>query len=829
MSKHTAKQETAPNIQLQHDGQLTIATGNSRTSKTWKNEDFFWSELVARLGRTNRTGETIEEYKKMAKSDQDRIKDVGGFVGGTILGGRRVADAVKWRQVVTLDADHPAESPLWEDFELMVGCAGLIYSTHKHQPDQPRLRLVFPLSRPVTADEYQAIARRIAGWLGIDQFDDTTYQPHRLMYWPSTSSNGEFYFKYLDAPWVDVEETLATYPDWTDTSFWPESSRRATELKRLASKQGDPEEKPGIIGAFCRTYSIQEAMEKFLPDVYAPAGEDRFTFAGGSTAAGAVIYEDKFLYSHHGTDPVSGRLVNAFDLVRIHKFEDLDIEFSPDTPVNKLPSFLAMQDLASGDGGTKSTILTERRRNAEHEFDLILERNDSNVPFEKEEESVIDFDNWEQKLDLTRSGRVLETIGNAVTILERDPALRFTFGLNEFTGRVNVKRDLPWRRKSDGLLWTDVDDADLRHFMEVAHGHTHKGNIETAFSSVTRRNRFHPVREYLDKLVWDGTARIGSLLVDFLGAEDTEYVRTVTHKTMVAAVARIFEPGVKFDYMLTLVGPQGVGKSTLFHILAGEWFSDSFHTFQGKEAYEQLQGAWIVEIAELAATKKSDVESMKQFITKRVDSYRQAYGRHISEFKRQSIFIGTTNDYEFLRDRTGNRRFWVVEVGVEPTLYSMWDDLTQEDVNQMWAEALHYYRAGEELRLPAEMEREAALAQDDHVEESPLKGIIEEYLEIPITEDWYDLPLHKKKQYIQQYKSDTELGMIGEVQRTKVCAVEIWVEMLGKDRGDFQRRELNEIKGAMAAIKGWDRPKTSSGKQRFGEGYGIQTAYIRQN
>lgn len=824
--KQTAKQENKA-VELQHDGMITVATGNSRVSKSWKPQQMLWSQLVSRLSKTNRTGETIEEYKRMSKADQDRIKDVGGFVGGVLSGGRRTADAVKWRHVVTLDADFPADTPLWDEYELMVGKAGLIYSTHKHEPTAPRLRLVIPLSRAVNPDEYQAVSRRIAGWLGIDQFDDTTYQAHRLMYWPSTSRNGEFVFQYLDGEWVDPDEILATYTDWTDAVQWPESSRRASDMKRMANKQGDPEDKPGVIGAFCRTYDIGSAIETFIPDQYVSAGEDRFSYTGGSTAAGAVVYDDKFLYSHHGTDPVGGRLVNAFDLIRIHLFGEEDIEASSETPVNKLPSFQSMSLLAAGDKNTKKTILTERIRNAQEEFGEILEHNSENVPESVPLDLFEDDDEWLEKLDMTAKGKVKESIGNAVTILERDPLIRSTFGLNEFTGRVNLRKNLPWRRKEDGLLWSDVDDADLRHYMELGYNHTHKGNIEAAFTSVTRKNRFHPVREYLNGLVWDGTARIESLLIDYLGASDNEYVRAVTRKTLVAAVARIMEPGAKFDHMLTLVGKQGVGKSTLFNILAGEWFSDSFHTFQGKEAYEQLQGAWIVEIAELAATKKADVESMKQFITKRVDSYRQAYGRHITEFKRQSIFIGTTNDYEFLQDRTGNRRFWVIEVGVEPTLFSMWDDLNRDEVNQIWAEAVYYYKEGEELRLPPEIEALAAEAQHSHVEGSPIEGMIQEYLEIPITEDWYEKTIQARRQYIQAYNIGTELTEIGEVRRDRVCAIEIWLELMEGRKSDFPIRDKREINQILGSLPGWKRPDTGSGKQRFGNEYGIQKAYLR--
>lgn len=353
---------------LKHDGTVTIATGRSRKETNWKNREMLWSELVSRLSQTTRTQETYDEYRKMTKAQQDERKDTGGFVGGTLKGGRRKTEAVVWRQVITLDADY-VQGDFWAAVETMFGYACVIYSTHKHSPQNPRLRLVFPLLRPVTPDEYPAVARRIAADLGIDFFDDTTYQPHRLMYWPSTALDGEYVFKCLDEPWLDPDKVLARYPDWRDPSYWPESSRTIAERKKQADKQGDPLEKPGMVGAFCRTYTISAAIEAFLEDIYASSGEWRYTYLPGTTTGGLVVYDnDLFAYSHHGTDPISGRLVNAFDLVRLHKFGDMDDAAEPGTPVNKLPSYTAMIKFAEEDDLVQETRHQERLAAYEEDF-----------------------------------------------------------------------------------------------------------------------------------------------------------------------------------------------------------------------------------------------------------------------------------------------------------------------------------------------------------------------------------------------------------------------------------------------------------------------------
>ena len=301
-------------LPITHNGELAVALGKSRFETAWKNKTMLWSVLLKRLSASQQTGETHAEYMKLPKSEQDRIKDIGGFVGGHLKDGRRKTGAVVARQILTLDLDFPP-ADLWESLmdNLDLDCAMAVYSTHKHTPDKPRLRLIMPLSRAVSPDEYEAIARKIAEKIGIDYFDDSTFQPARLMYWPSNSADVAPEFRSYDAPFLNADEVLAEYPDWMDTSYWPESSRMTGLRKKQADKQGDPTAKKGIVGAFCRTYTIPEAIAKFLPEVYTEtARPDRYTYAAGTTASGLVVYDgDLFAYSNHSTDPASGQLCNA--------------------------------------------------------------------------------------------------------------------------------------------------------------------------------------------------------------------------------------------------------------------------------------------------------------------------------------------------------------------------------------------------------------------------------------------------------------------------------------------------------------------------------------
>ena len=786
-------------VNIKNDITLDIALGNSRKTKTWKNRTMAWSELLDRLAKTTRTSETVAEYKAMNRTRQSEIKDVGGFVGGYCNNGSR--SDIRHRSILCLDADF-ADLDLWPDWELLYGKAAAVYSTHKHTPEKPRLRLVVPLSRNVSPDEYQAIGRKIADTLGIDKFDDTSYQPQRVMYWPSTSQDGAYFFRHLDGEIMDPDEILATYHNWADVSSWPMSSRVAEVVKRTSAKQGDPLSKPGLVGAFCRAYyPIQDAIEAFVP-AYQPCDEPgRYTFTEGSTAAGVVLYDDKFTYSHHATDPASSQLVNAWDLVRLHKFHEMDDDIDPDKPVTSRPSYKAMTQLATEDNRVKIQLVNDRIAEAD-EFEVL---EDEPAP-----------DAWKEKLKFTEKGAIAMTIENVVTILQNDPKLAGALALNEMEHNIVARQSLPWRKISGVSQWVDADDAALRYYLERVYGIAAKDKIFDAVNVVAGENAFHPVREYLDSCTWDGVPRVETLLIDYLGAEDNAYTRAVTRKTLVAAVARIYKPGCKFDYMLTLRGRQGLGKSAFIGKLGGQWFSDTFSTMQGKEAYEQVLGVWIMEVGELAGMRKAEAETIKLYISKQTDRFRPAYGRRLQEFPRQCIFIGTTNETQFLRDTTGNRRFWVVDTPNDPTL-DMWDDLTPETVRLIWAEAVQLYRKGEKLYLSRDLEKMAREVQQSYEEENPKAGIVAEYLDRLLPDGWDDLDYYTRRQWL-------ETDALGVRRRETVTTLEIWVEALNGHPDKLDRYAAKDIRDIMAGLSEW---RHQGNKQITARPYGRQRYYKR--
>jgi putative DNA primase/helicase len=601
---------------MKHDGKINIAIGRSAESKLWKNKTFLFSDFVKRISETQVTNETHKEFIASTKQEQGKIKDVGGYVGGYLRNGRRNPKNVVHRQLLTLDIDF-AHLDFWADFILQFDNAAILHATHKHCATMPRYRLLMPLSRECTPDEYVAVGRQIAGTIGIDLFDNTTFETNRLMFWPSTPKDIEYYFEVQDGPWLDVDEVLDSYIDWRDTSLWPTSGQMLRELGANAKKQADPREKSGIVGAFCRTYSVVEVIENFLAEQYiATAHEDRYTYTQGSTAAGLIIYQDTWAYSHHGTDPCSGKLSNAFDLVRLHKFGHLDAE---GTPAGAKPkSFAAMEEFARKDKEVKKVLATESLEAARYDFAEDYTDTDNEVESVEGDQDAIE---WMAELEADNRGSYLSTAQNINLILANDSRLKECFKQNLFDNKRYAFRTLPWRRIAKPEPVKNVDYSGVRNYIETIYGITGMQKIDDALALEFEKHSFHPIKDYLNALEWDGTSRIDYLLIDYFGATDNIYTREAIRKSLTAAVARVFNPGCKFDLVLTLIGPQGTKKSSFVNKLGKGWYSDTFTTVHGKEAFEQLQGAWIMEIAEMAGFRKADAEAIKHYISKQEDSF----------------------------------------------------------------------------------------------------------------------------------------------------------------------------------------------------------------
>jgi predicted P-loop ATPase len=529
------------------------------------------------------------------------------------------------------------------------------------------------------------------------------------------------------------------------------------------------------------------------------------------TTGGVVVYEDKFSFSHHGTDPASSILCNAFDLVRIHKFGHLDEDAKPDTPANRLPSFTKMSEFASSNEKVILTLGKEGIEKSQEDFDII----DINETVETE---------WTKNLSYSKKGELLATSKNFRIIIENHPLLKGKIVLDEFNIKHKVLGSLPWDKEFQKERdWVDTDDAGLREFLETYYINAPRNKYEDAISLVFKNNSFHPVKDYFNSLVWDGENRIEALLIDYFGAEDTEYTRFVMKKWLVAGVARIYNPGTKFDYVPILSGPGGIGKSTFFKKLGkNDWFTDSLNKFDDdKNVIEIMAGKFIAEFGELAGMKKTEVNIIKAFITKTEFNARLAYERRVTRRLIQWLYCGTTNDKEFLKDKTGNRRFWPVDVYKGEHQKNVFIHLDTE-VDQIWAEAIQLYRDNYPVYPNKKEEDLAEEQQGAHMINDSKEGLIREFFEIPLPDGWEKLNIIARRNYIQGDSFESENRKC--LKRNRICAMEVWCELYGKDRVDISEYNARDINEILSNIKGWkkfDKPKN------FGKYYGTQRGFYR--
>jgi predicted P-loop ATPase len=522
----------------------------------------------------------------------------------------------------------------------------------------------------------------------------------------------------------------------------------------------DPYKKTGVIGAFCRAIDIHEALE--MTGMYTRVDDTRYHYNPSQSAPGVLTYEDKYVISNHASDPAFGSQHNAFDIVKIHKFGE-----------------------------------SKEKLNKMLEYAVELEKVKKEILNEFDEE-------WEGKLKLNAKGNIKLSMGNICLILKN----KFEFKYNILEDLINLDNKNCWFKKSN--IFENADICELKNWLEHNYGFTRLSNvmIEDCVTIVARLHAFHPVKEALEALpAWDGKKRVEELLIKCFGAEDSAYTRAVTKKFFAAAIKRIYVPGCKFDYVLTLIGKQGLRKSTFLQDLAMGFFTDDFALTdtRDKGGAEKIIGKWIIEIGEMVGMRKADMNAVKSFITRTEDRFRPSYGRVVEQFKRVCVFAATSNDdYNFLQDPTGGRRWWIVKCNKMNT--------EKIDVKQLWAEALTFWRT-EQVYLEPELEIVANEIQKSAIESDERTGLIKEFLDKLITPDWYDKTIEERKYFTGA----------GNVERENVSIVEIWTEGFKKNPIDITVRDTREIAKTLR-ILGYER----IGDKRL-KGYGKSKMWKYKN
>lgn len=799
---------------------LTIIEVKRVTDTALYNIRTTWENFSKKLTTRAETVEDEATYHSVDKSQQLVLKSAyGGYVGGRFATDqkayRRKAANIAFRSLITLDFDR--------DTDFAPHCVYVRHTTHSHTPENPRWRYVIPLSREVPAYEYEAVARFVARDV-IDQVDTTCFDVAHLMFYPSTPIDGEFigeiskYTNFLD-PAVILESIDPDTP--TKWAF----SREDQDLKRLykSSKMANPIAKGGIVGAWCRVYDCYDVLGMF-PGLYVQSAtkRNRFTFSGSKGAEGAVVYDGGlFFYSHHGTDPIREKEYNAFDLFRVLKFGHLDADAAPTTRADRLPSYSAMLGYALKDKAVRKEYESDRLEVTGETFGAIDPDDTTDV--------LVSLDTN------VKTGVVLPTLANLSKIIRDDKSLS-SLRYELFTGHVITKGDLPWGRV--GGAWDDRDDAALTRYLEMAYGY--KIDQTKLFKQlpsilIDLGRTCHVVREFITGRVWDGQPRLDRLFIDALCASDTHLIRSVTRKALTGAVMRAFEPGCKFDFMTILVSEQGIGKSTLLRLLGGAWYSDSFDfRLDGKSQMEQLRGVWIVESPELKGLSKADIDSTKAFLSKTSDRYRGAYEAHTSEFPRQCVFFGSTNETAFLRDDTGNRRFWIVpcrqkQNTLSPLMRKIMDG-DGEYIRQVWAEAYAAYQSGQSVNLTPEEEEQMREDRKEFEYENPFEEELRRFLDFPIPNGWDMLTKEERRRYMMYkrgfpvsgafpvdafYGSNKRLTVTGEEARNE------WFDYMPNAKNVTATTCTKMI----AKIDGWRR----ADDRKYFRDYGKQRYFVRDD
>lgn len=766
-----------------------IALGTKRKDTNTKQYRWEWNEIVERLKNVEYAEHTMSQYAAMTKLQRVDAKDVGFFIGGLVTKRK-----VTYRQILSLDIDEADEATLNTLRTWLKGSTYVLHSTHSSTPEHPRYRVVAPLNRIVSADEYGAIMRVLHEKFKLP-LDVATFDFNRIMFLPSVPKDAEYFFESKDGEPLNVEELLSQLGNWQDLSGITMPAKIQVQ---------DPLKKGGIIGAFCTQVSIREALDIHLQDKWRPEPDGSYTLIGATTTSGGKVFDNNLHFvSFHSSDPYQGRSHNAYDLVRLYKFGEGK---KGEAEMAKLCEALDIRP----ESGSKAKLTLDA--------------------IDDEEAKAI----LNERLTFDKKGELEKTIMNVEAILTYDPMVAGVFAYDAFSDAPVLRRIPYWRANIDirtpnedcqnvqdyeGM--EDVDESFLRKHLEKYYGFRNADKcITDALNIVVHNNKFHPIRDYLNSLEWDGVPRLEHIFIDCFGVNDTLYAREVGLKFFVGAVRRVFIPAAKMDYVPVLVSDEGLGKSKFVRRMAKLWGSDTFYTFNGsKEAYEQLRGVWLMEIPELAGVQNRSTNSRKAFITKGEDRYRSAYLKYTKTYKRQCVFIASSNDVIFLDDPSEEgRRWWGMMCNPNNVKVNVHDDSFLERVDLYWAEAVHYYNQGVKPMLSDAAEAEARLLRQIHKAEDVEQGALLDYLNMPVPDNWYKMSYYERVQYWKEPS-----GWTGKMRDT-VCTTEVAREFFEIPRSDNSPARGKKVGDAIRATGLFTQ---DGSKKRFGE-YGIALAWVRK-
>lgn len=734
---------------------------------------------------------TLGDIAKMLQSPGTE-KQEKSYLPGELKNHHRKSVNVINRSVITLDLDGALEG----GFEALCGFLGGFYylwhTTYSHSEEKPSYRFLVPLAEPVTSGQYGDLVRQIIAANPNASIDVSSAKPAQIMFTPACKDPFSYDYGVHEGALVNGSQWLASV----------NGGERVVPLGRL-DKKGEPSEAPGIVGQFNRAYpNLDELIAVFELPYELDGATRRYRYTGSSATATPGMREiderPGLYYSWHAHDPAAGYAQNAFDLVRIHKFGHLDADYKG--PAGRAPSYTACRDFLDTHEGfnkraaaqayeTVVSNLTTQETNRGEQTALARETDTSVEVLTTEE---IDHTEWVSQLEVDRkTGKFVDSLDNLKLIFNNDPKMKVV-GWCERGEYFTDAGPHNWPRTKRSPKLTEHQRQLIRNRYETVYGlKIPLERLSQVFTERKEVNSFDPVKVYLESLQWDGNKRMETCLP---GVEDTEYNRMVARKVLIAAVARAFEPGVKVDETLILVGPEGIGKSSWIEEMS-KGFSVEFQSIESKDTVQILSETWIAMAEESEVVSKSDFNRLKSFLTQTSDTYRVPYAVEPETRLRRWVVWGSTNDMELLRERDGNRRFLMVEC-VRPRDFDL---LTPEYVDQIWAEAVHAYLMGESHVMNS-FERELARsAREQHIHSDALTESITEHLRLPITPDWHEKKPESLRTIVGQWNADV-IGTTGDKERDFITPKEVWVEVEGQSLAEFTLRDQSRVKDSLQAL-----------------------------
>ena len=564
----------------------------------------------------------------------------------------------------------------------------------------------------------------------------------------------------------------------------------------------------GILEKDRFTYGLNGKSRKELKAIY-----------GDLQAIKAAIKEDRLIFIPEGEKDVDTLVKNGYSAFTYGGVNDWQSEFSAlvekgevviladNDEAGKKVAKIILNDIRNLTKSAriivptpdieKGDILDYFKEHSKEEFEEMLKQEQTKTRITEDgfhREDVLEMLSYKITYDRDgneKSRKILQTVRNVEIILEKDSRFAGKIKFDEFSQQTYLMRDMLWESKNNYRAWSSYDDSALFSILQSDYEMSNRNDYFDAIKNISMRNKFHPVKELLDSLKWDGREHIKKLLPDYLGVEECDYQYQVMRLWMLGAVSRIYKPGCKFDYTIILQGKQGLGKSTFLQLMAlhDGWFNDSLDSLDSDKAAQSLMGSWIIELAELKSLARTagGVDSVKRFLSAQQDKIRLPYERRTDIFLRQCVFAGTTNRSDFLQDETGNRRFLIIQTGINEPKKSLFTPEVMTEIKAAWAQAVHIMKTeNPNLILPDSCKKHAELLQEECLSDDGKTGIITEYL----------------------------------ANKQRTCALEIWKEAL-KETGRPKKWQASEINTIISKLPDWKRMTSPAKFEEYGSKRGF--------